>query len=86
MLHVVFYGLNGEHLDLYQQYQEAYNTDPFSQVTRELGEKLLDNISNNNRKNGRLLSKKPTCNTAVEKTWKTIKILSQDYSTPQRTS
>ena len=42
-------GLIEESMDLYKQYNVAFDKSPFSQITTELGEELVNNISEHRR-------------------------------------
>ena len=77
-------GLSAEHMELYNKCQSAYNTNPFSKTTTALCEQLVDSISDRRRKTWRALIEETDMRHSSRKAWKTIKILSTDYSTPKQ--
>ena len=72
-------GVIKESMDLYKQYNVAFDKSPFSQITTELGEELVNNISEHRQKSWQQLIEKTDMTHSSRKAWKTIEILSNDY-------
>ena len=71
-------GLSEEHMDLYEKYQDAFTNDPFSKETSEIGENLIECISEQKRSNWQKLIEETDMKHSSRKAWKTMKILSND--------
>ena len=62
------------------QYNVAFDKHPFSQITAELGEELVNNISEHRRETWQQLIEKTDMTHSSRKAWKTIKYFSNDYN------
>ena len=65
---------------LYKQHNVACDKNSLSQTTTELGEELVNNMSEHRRETWKLIIEKTDMTHSSRKTWKTIKILSKNYA------
>ena len=65
-------------MNLYKEYQIAFDANPFSEETSEISEHLVDSISEQRRQAWQILTEGTDVIHSSRKAWKTIKILSND--------
>ena len=75
-------GLSDESSDLLKLYDEEYNKDPFSESTIQLGDTLLDEISDERRKIWRDMLENTNLTMNSKKAWATIRRLGTDNISP----
>ena len=75
-------GLSDEFSDLLKLYDEEYNKDPFSESTIQLGDTLLDEISEERRKIWRDMVENTNLTMNSKKAWATIRRLGADNGSP----
>ena len=75
-------GLSDESSDLLKLYDEEYNKDTFSESTIQLGDTLLDEISDERRKIWRDMVENTNLTMNSKKAWATIRRLGADNVSP----
>ena len=75
-------GLSDESSDLLKLYDVEYNKDPFSESTIQLGDTLLDEISDERRKIWRDMVENTNLTMNSKKAWATIRRLGADNVSP----
>ena len=73
-------GLSPVSADLYEDYKERFQTDPFSPATAEAGKNVMAAISNERRKMWQEMIESTDLTHSSRKAWNTIKLLSADYT------
>ena len=75
-------GLSEASSDLLKAYHEAYHEDPFSSITMELGEILLDKVGEDRRQVWKEMIENTNLTNNSRKAWATIRRLGEDHTTP----
>ncbi|KAI0221448.1 hypothetical protein LSAT2_027204 [Lamellibrachia satsuma] len=71
-------GLTTETTELYKQYTEKYESDPFAETTITLGEELINSISEERRKSWQTLIESTDMTHNSKKAWSTMRKLCND--------
>ena len=77
-------GLTDETKELYEQYQERFESNPFDIETTEAGDELSKAIAEVQRQKWQAMIESTDFTHSSRKAWKTINRLSKDYTQPQQ--
>ena len=78
--------LGDENKELYRDYEQSYNEDPFSENTIQLGENLLASISEERKNCWRDMITNINLTRNSKKAWKTLKKLNTEQTSTARTA
>ena len=75
-------GLDAQGSELYEQYQQLYESDPFAESTIEVGERLMTSISESRQQKWQNLLESTDMAKNSKEAWRLIRKISNDPSTP----
>ena len=77
-------GMNEQSKQLYDEYNSAYNEDPFAEETIQLGEALTSSLATEKMQRWKEMIESTNMTQNSKKAWTTIKNLNTEKSTPPR--